>query len=237
MFNQKLATIIAMSIAIFLAIVKFIVGIFSGSVALLASAIDSLMDSAVSIMNYFAVKFSLQPADKEHQFWHGKIEWIASSIEWTVIFTSWLFLIYESIRKIINPEPINYLDFSVFVMIVSIVLTWFLVFYLNKAYKKTNSLIIKADSIHYKTDLITNTGILITLVFVCYTNYIIIDAIVGFILAIYIMKEAYELIKEWVDILLDSSLEEYDDILKILEKFKKSKKFSLFKNKTYVKQF
>jgi len=74
LINERIAPIIASSVAFLLAIIKIIVGFISGSVALLSSAIDSLMDMAVSIMNYFAIKLALKPADKDHQYGHGKVE-------------------------------------------------------------------------------------------------------------------------------------------------------------------
>ncbi len=218
-FNQRIAPVVASIVAVTLAIVKVVLGIISWSVALLASALDSLMDMLVSIMNYFAIKFSLTPPDKEHQYWHWKIEGIASTIEGTVIFSSGIFLIWESIKKIINTEPIKYLDVSMYAMIFSIILTSFLVWYLYKVYKKSNSLIIKWDILHYKTDLFINIWVLIALAIVYFTGYHIVDAIVGWLLGLYIMKESVELIKEWVDILLDKSIEEFDEVKKILDNF------------------
>ena len=221
LINQRIAPIVASSIAFILAIIKVIAGFLSWSVALLSSAIDSLMDMAVSIVNYFAIKLALKPADEDHQYWHGKIEWIAATIEWTVVFLSGAFVTYEAIRKIISPEPITYLKASIIVMVISITLTVILVAYLTKVYKQSHNLVIKGDIVHYKTDLITNIWVLITLVIVYFTNFTLIDWIVGLLLGIYIMKEAVELIKDWIDILMDKALPETEQIKKILEKFKK----------------
>jgi len=228
LFNQRVAPVIASIVAISLAIVKVILWLMSWSISLLASALDSLMDMMVSVMNYFAVKFSLTPADKEHQYWHWKIEWITSTIEWTVIFSSWIFLLWESWKKILNPEPIKYLSFSMYAMIFSIILTSILIWYLIKVYKKSNSLIIKWDILHYKTDLFINAGVLIALIIVYFTGYHIVDAIIWWLLWLYIMKESIELIKEWIWVLLDKSLEEYDEIKNILQKYVENKTIKSF---------
>ena len=217
LINERLAPIIASLVAFTLSIIKTIIWFISGSVALLSSAIDSLMDMAVSTMNYFAIKLSLKPADKNHQYWHGKIEWIATSIEWAIIFLSGAFIIYKAIRKIINPEPIIYLKSSIIAMIASIILTLWLIVYLHKVYKKSNNLVIKWDIVHYKTDLITNIWVLITLIIIYFTNLIIIDWIVGFILGIYVIEESIKLIKNWIDILMDKALNETYKIEEILK--------------------
>jgi len=228
LINERIAPIIASSTAFVLAIIKVIAWFMSGSVAMLSSAMDSLMDMAVSIMNFFAIKFALKPADEDHQYWHWKIEWIAATIEWTVVFLSGAFVTYEWIKKIISPEQIHYLSASIIVMLASIILTWALITYLNLVFKKSNNLVIKWDIVHYKTDLITNIWVLATLVFVYFTNFVIVDWIVGALLGLYIMKESIELIEEWTDILLDKALDESDNIEKILKNYQENKKINSF---------
>lgn len=226
---EKKAPIIATSVSIFLAIVKFSVWILSWSVALLSSAIDSLLDSIVSIFNYFAIKYSSEPADKEHPYWHGKIEWIAATIEWTVIILSWLYIIYEWIKKIINPEPILFIDWTIFVILISIIATFWLVYFLNYVYKKTNNLVIKGDSLHYKMDLVTNFAILVVLIILYFFPALwLIDWIIWIIIWIYIIKESYLLIKQWVDLLLDKVLEEHDIVKWIIEKYLNNNKFQSY---------
>jgi len=226
---KKNAPIVAMSVAFFLAIMKFIVWIFSGSVSLLSSAMDSLLDTWVSIFNYFAIKFALQPADKEHHYWHGKIEGIAATIEWTVITLSWLYIVYESVNKLLYPEEISHMFWSIIVMVISIVATWWLVYFLNYVYKKTWNLVIKWDSLHYKMDLYINIVVLCVLwIIYFYPNLIFIDGIAWFLIWIYIIKESFGLIKEWMNLLLDRALEKHDQVKKIIDKFLKEWKFDSY---------
>ena len=128
---QKKATIISSSVAALLTIIKLVVGILSGSVAVLASAIDSILDMFVSIFNYFAILNSEKPADKHFNYGRGKIEALALIIEGTIITISGFFLFYQAIKKAITNETSQYLDISIYVMIASLIITIFLVIFLN----------------------------------------------------------------------------------------------------------
>ena len=217
---EKKAPIIAMSIAFFLAIIKFIVWIISWSVALLSSAMDSLLDTWVSIFNFFAIKIASEWPDKKHNYWHWKIEAIAASIEWTIITISWLYIIYESIKKIIYKEAISHISWTLIVMFISIIASWFLVYFLNYVYKKTQNLVIKWDALHYKTDLFTNLAVIVSLVIIFFfPSLYFIDWIIWFLIWIYIIHEAIELIKKWVDLLLDTRLEEHQKVEEILKSY------------------
>ena len=226
---EKKAPIVAMSVAFFLAIIKFSVWLISGSVSLLSSAMDSLLDTWVSVFNYFAIKFSQNPADEDHPYWHWKIEWIAATIEWTVIILSWIYIVYESINKFIYPSEIIHLSWSIIVMLISIIATLWLVYFLNYVYKKTNNLVIKWDSLHYKMDLYINISVLVVLVIIFFLPSLTwIDWIVWLLIWIYIIHEAWWLIKEWIDLLLDKALEEHEEVKKIIEEYLWKNKFESY---------
>jgi cation diffusion facilitator family transporter len=207
MTKQKRATVVSTSVAAFLTLIKLIIGLLSGSVAVLASAVDSILDMFVSIFNYFAISKSEQPADKEFNYGKGKVESLASVIEGTIIALSGFFLLYQALKKWLNEEVSTHIDTSIMVMLISLLITFFLVLYLNKIAKETNSLVIKADSLHYKTDLLSNLAVLVSLALVYFTQNDIFDVIVGACIAIYIIYSAYELLKEGVLVLLDRALE------------------------------
>jgi len=226
---EKKAPIMATWVAMFLAITKFIVWILSGSVALLSSAMDSLLDSWVSIFNYFAIKFAQDPADREHNYGHWKIEAIAVTIEWIIITLSGFYIIYSSIQKLLNPKPIEYINWTLLVMIISIIATSGLIYFLNSVYKKTNNLVIKWDALHYKMDLYTNLAVILVLALLYFIPSLSwVDAIVGWLIWLYIIKEAYWLIKQWVNILLDTAIEEHSEIETIISNFVKNKSIDWF---------
>lgn len=218
----KIATIVSSCAALLLMFIKFFVWILSGSIAVLSSAIDSMLDMFVSLFNYFAVHNSEKNPDKRFNYWRWKIEAIAALFEWLIITLSWFYIFYESIYKIINNEKVAYLWVSVVVMLISVVITWFLVLFLDYVAKKTNNLVIKSDSLHYKTDLFSNSGILIWLWFIYFTWINYIDAIIWIIISFYIIYSAYELVKKGFLLLLDVALdkEEVEKIKKIIKKEK-----------------
>ncbi len=215
---ENTAPLIATSVAFSLALLKFSIWILSWSVALLSSAIDSLLDTGVSIFNYFAIKFSKEPADSEHNYWHWKAQAIAVALEWLVITISWLYIIYLWIHKIFSPQPIEYIHWTLVVMWISILFTGLLVSYLNSVYKKTKNLVIQWDSLHYKMDLISNIAVLLVLWFLYFFPTLSwVDWIIGIFIGIYIIHEAYELIAKWINILLDKVLDEHWKIENILQ--------------------
>ncbi len=153
---QKKATVVASATSTLLIFIKLTIGFLSGSVAVLASAIDSVLDLIVSMFNFFAVTKSEQPADQTFNYGRGKIEALAAVIEGTVITMSGLYILYEAIRKAFGHEETKLLETSIIVMLISLVITISLVIYLNYVAKKTNSMVIKSDALHYKTDLYSN---------------------------------------------------------------------------------
>lgn len=204
---QKSATVVASIIAGILVVIKLIVGILSGSAAVLASAIDSILDIFVSLFNYFAIHKAEQAPTEKFNYGLGKIEALAAVIEGTIITLSGLLIFYKGIMNIIEDRKIEYLDSSMIVMIASIILTGGLVLFLNSVYKKTKNMVIKSDALHYKTDLFSNSAVLLSLAIVYFTGLDFIDGIFGIAIAIYIIKEAFELIKEGVLVLLDIALD------------------------------
>lgn len=205
--RERKATVVATATATLLAFIKLVIGLMSGSVAVLASAIDSILDTAVSIFNFFAIKKAEEQPDEKFAYGKGKIQAIAGVIEGTIITISGLFIIYEGLSKLINKETTTMLGVSVWVMIVSIVVTFFLVKYLEKTAKETDNLVIKSDALHYKTDLYSNGAVLLALFLVSVTGLDFIDAIFGLLIGLYIIYSAYEIIAEGILILLDRSLD------------------------------
>ena len=224
---QRTATIVSSITAFLLLVIKLFVWIISSSISVLSSAIDSLLDLFVSVFNYFAIHNSEKPPDKKFNYWRGKIEALASLFEWIIITLSWVYIFYESIIKLIKKETISYLWESIIVMMISIVITWCLVVFLDYVAKKTNNLVIRSDALHYKVDLYTNGWILLSLWIIYATWFYYIDAIIWIIISFYIIYSAYELIKKWYLLLLDVSLKE-EVVDKIIEIIKSQKEITSY---------
>lgn len=204
---EKKATLISSSVAFILVAFKLTVGIFSGSVAVLASAIDSLLDMVVSAFNYFALHNSDKEPDEKFNFGRRKLEPLAAVIEGTIISLSALFILYEAVSKMVQNNPIEHLNLSIWVMTGSMVITAGLVIFLNVVAKKTGNMVIKADALHYKTDLFSNGAVLVSLIVISFTEYTLIDPILGVGIAIYMIYSAYPIISEGILMLLDAALD------------------------------
>lgn len=205
---EKKATVVATATAAILIVIKLSIGILSGSIAVLASAIDSVLDFIISAFNYFAIHKAEQPADKNFNYGKGKIEALAAVIEGTIITMSGLFILYHAIKKAYIGDVTTLIGSSILVMFISLIITIALVVFLNYVAKKTNNMVIKSDALHYKTDVLSNGAILISLILIYATGFDLIDSIMGVIISIYIIFSAYEIIKEGVYVLLDAALDE-----------------------------
>lgn len=234
MSPQKRATVVASTVATLLTLLKFIIGIASGSVAVLASAIDSLLDTLISIFNFFAIKKSEEKATDEFQYGKGKVQAIAAVIEGTIITLSGFYIIYEAVNKAIHGSETTMLTPAIVVMLISIVVTFGLVRYLLFVAKKTDNLVIKSDALHYQTDLWSNLAVLFALGIVYLTGYEIVDAIFGFAIGVYIIYSAYGIIVEGIEILLDKALDEVliQNIRSVLESNEEITSYHWLKTRT-----
>ncbi len=212
----KRATYASVITALILIIVKLAAWLMTGSVSILASLVDSLMDSAASFINLLAVRYSLMPADSEHRFGHGKAEPLAGLAQAGFICGSAVFLVFHSIDRLRNPSALENLDIGLAVMVFATLLTVALVFYQRYVIKHTNSGAIKADSLHYTADILTNITIIIALLISSYgTQWI--DGLIAILVAIYIFYSAISIGYESFQQLMDHELPEEmkNDVLEI----------------------
>ncbi|MFT7002873.1 MAG: ferrous-iron efflux pump FieF [Sulfurimonas sp.] len=219
---EKKATLVSISVAGVLVLMKMTVGILSGSIAVLASAIDSLLDLTVSLFNFFALNTAEKHPDEQFNFGRSKIEPFAAVVEGTVISFSALFILYEALVKIAHPREMDFMGSSIWVMAASLVITLCLVIFLNYVAKKTKNMVIKADALHYKTDLFSNGAILVALALISITGEQLIDPILGVGIAFYMIYSAIPIVKEGILMLLDAALpqEDIEKIKTILEEEK-----------------
>jgi len=203
-------------------ILKIIVGLFTGSVAILSEAIHSFLDLLASLIAFFSVRISSKPADKEHPYGHGKIENISGTIETLLIFIAGFWIIYECIHKIITPTPIKLPVLGILVMLFGALINFVVSRVVYRTAKNINSVAMKSNALHLLTDVYTSLGVALSLLIVHLTGWYILDPIIGIILACYIMIEAFKLMKEAFPPLLDARLskEEEQQIIQIIESFR-----------------
>lgn len=203
-------------------LLKIIVGLFTGSVAILSEAIHSLLDLLASFIAFLSVRISSRPADKEHPYGHGKVENISGTIETLLIFVAGIWIIYECIHKIITPTPIKLPVLGILVMLFGALINFVVSRIVYRTAKNTNSVAMKSNALHLLTDVYTSLGVALSLLIVHLTGWYILDPIIGIILACYIMTEAFKLMKETFPPLMDARLstEEEEQIIQIIESFK-----------------
>ncbi len=192
--------------AAFLIAIKSVTGYLTGSISVWASLLDSTMDIFASVINYFAVRAASRPADEDHAYGHGKAESLAGLFQSLVIAASGLFLIREAIRRIITPHPTSSEWIGIGTMIVAIIVSAGLVMRLRRVARETDSLALRADWVHYATDIYTNGGALLALAVIVFTSWIIIDPIISIAIALYILWSAFHVGREAVDVLMDKRL-------------------------------
>ena len=210
----KLASVASVATAGFLIFTKLVAWYVTGSVSLLASLVDSVMDSFTSLINLFAIRYSLQPADEEHRFGHGKAEPLAGLAQSAFIAGSAIFLIFHSIDRLRENQQLDQVGIGIGVMVLAIVLTLVLLSIQRYVIRKTGSTAIRADSLHYVTDLLTNMCILLAL-YLSTLGWKWADPVFAIAVAIYIFYSAYQIGWEAFQQLMDRELP--DDVLEQIQ--------------------
>ena len=206
----KLITLAAWTatiVASLLLIVKVVAWWVTGSVSLLASLIDSMLDIAASVVNLVVIRYSLQPADKEHRFGHGKAESLAALAQAMFISGSAVFLILNGIERFFRPHELNSPELGVYVSLFAIVVTFALVTFQKRVVRATGSQAIAADSLHYQTDLYMNAAIMLALG-LSWLGFGQADAAFAIGIGIFILYSAFKMVSQAVQTLLDRQLPE-----------------------------
>lgn len=203
---MRLASYVAVSVALVLIAAKLGAWLLTGSVALLSSLIDSVLDAFASIVALVAIRQALTPADKEHRFGHGKAEPIAALGQAAFIVGSALFLSVEAVRRLWSPQPVGQQEIGIAVMVFSILVTLALVAFQAHVIRRTGSLVVSADSLHYKGDLLINLSIIASLVLTGWFDFPLADPVFALGIAAYLLWNAKGIGGEALDMLMDREL-------------------------------
>ncbi len=187
----------------------------SGSVSVLSSLIDSVMDSLVSMMALASIHYAAQPADADHRWGHGKMEAVSALFQSAIIAGGGVFLVFEAINRFLSPVEVTHHMIGVQVMVLSIVLSIILVTIQRYAVRKTGSLAVEADSVHYGSDVVINIGIIGILAAGVYGAPLWIDPLFAIFVAFFMAYIARGIASKSLDMLLDRELPD-DDRSKII---------------------
>lgn len=199
-----------------LILAKLSAWLLTDSSSMLASLTDSLMDISASVINLLAIRYSLVPADDDHSFGHGKAESLASLAQAAFITGSALVLVMNGFSRLVSPQPMEHLGIGLWVTIGALALTLLLVTFQSYVVKRTDSQAIKADRLHYQSDLLLNSGVLVALALSWY-GWLWADGLCAILLGIYILRSAMQIGYEATQTLLDRQLpdEERDEISRL----------------------
>lgn len=213
---------------------KFLAGIFSGSISIISEAIHSSTDLLASFIAYFAVTQSSKPADDDHQFGHGKYEYIASLFESLLIIFAGLCIARHAFENLYTTTPYEIdVDMGLLVMIISMVANYFVSKYLFKIAKITNSPAIMADGTHLSTDMFSSVAVIVGLVMVKITGHAIFDSLVALIVTVIIILAGIDIYKNAQNNLLDTALttSQIDEIKQIVGQFPEIKSIKSLKTR------
>jgi len=203
---MRAATLASVGVALTLVLLKLVAFYLTDSVAMLATLIDSLLDTLASLFNLFAVRHALTPADREHRFGHGKAESLAGLAQAAFISGSAAFLVLAAGNRLLHPQPTSHSQIGIIVMLISIAMTIGLVQFQHYVIRRTGSLAIAADSLHYFGDVLVNVSVIIALVLSDTLGWTLADPVFALWVAAYIIYSAWQIVRHSLDHLMDHEL-------------------------------
>jgi len=207
--NPKIrAAAFSVSGAFCLAVIKLFIALTSGSMAVMASAVDSLLDILMSGVNFMAIRHAEQPPDECHPFGHGKFETLATLFQALVITASGGWIIYEATIRLSEGQNLTNVDQGIGILAFSAVASWFIARYLLKVAKQTDSTALEADALHFRMDIYSNLGLMLGLLLIRWLDIHWLDSALSILVASYILHEALQLIKRSLMDVLDQELPE-----------------------------
>ncbi len=198
---------------------KLIVGIISGSVSIISEAIHSSMDLVAAVIAFFSVRVSDNPPDSKHPYGHGKIENISGVIEALLIFAAAIWIIVEAVKKLLGEDIVlEKIWIGSIVMVISAVVNIIVSRKLYKVARETKSVALEADALHLKTDVYTSVGVAVGLALILITDIKWLDPVVAIFVALFIIRESYNLLRKAFLPLLDESWnpDEIEDLERVL---------------------
>ncbi len=213
MNRKSRAALLSIGSNITLIIMKVIVGVISGSVSIISEAIHSGMDLVAAMIAFFSVRKSDAPPDERHPYGHDKIENISGVIEAVLILIASGWIIIEAVRKLFNPGDIEGIGLGFMVMLASALVNWIVSGHLYRVAKEEDSVALAADALHLKADVLTSLGVGFGLFGIWAAshfgyNLYFLDPVVAIGVAIFITREAIEMLNHAFQPLVDHSLSE-----------------------------
>jgi ferrous-iron efflux pump FieF len=197
------AALASISMALFLVAVKTYAAWDTGSVAMLGSLADTTLDLIASLITFFGVRWAAMPADEEHRYGHGKAEALAALIQVILITVSAMGIIWRATDRLMSGQPTQGLELGIGVSIIAMVATFGLLAYQRYVIRKTGSVAIMTDHVHYQTDVLLNVSVIGALLLDQLLGWRLADPLFGFAIAAWLMYGAWSAASHSVDQLMD----------------------------------
>ncbi len=223
--EKKIAAGLSITSNALIILLKIAAGIISGSISIISEAIHSLSDFLASVLTFFSITKSSEPADASHPFGHGRYEDMSGFIEGGLIIFAALYIMYQAIKKLVFGSVMEIENnIGIIVMFLAIAANFLVSSYLFNVAKRSNSVSLLADGQHLRTDVYSSAGVLIGLVLIKITGIYLLDSVVAIIVAVFIFKAGFSISRTTLNNLLDGSLPEKDlnEIKNIIRNFKDS---------------
>jgi cation diffusion facilitator family transporter len=203
---NALSTRVTLFVAVLLVAVKLAAWLLTGSMSLLASAVDGAVDTGASVVTLLGVHYAQQPPDREHRFGHGKGEAVAAFTQGSFVAGAAFLLAFQSIGRLAFPAPLASLDVGAWLIAGSLVVVCGLIAMQSWVVKQTGSTAIAADRTHYLTDAAVNAAVLVALVVTHVTGWVRADPAFALAITVYMLWNAYRIAGEALEQLLDREL-------------------------------
>ena len=207
---MKLATVASVAVATVLIGVKLAAWLMTDSISVLSSLVDSLLDALASLVSMFAVYQALRPADREHRFGHGKAEPLAGLGQTAFISVSGVLLLIEAISRLVSPRAVAHVDVGIGVMVFATVITGALVVFQYYVVRKTGSTAIGADALHYKSDVLVNLSVIVSLGLSAWLGWHVADPLFGIAIGLFLLYGAWKIARRSLDFLMDREFPDDD---------------------------
>ncbi len=189
----KRITAISLLIGVFLIALKTVVFYHTDSVGILSSLVHSILDITAGLSSFFAVRYAARPPDKDYRYGHGKAEGFSAIFQVCVIVLASAHLLEAAIRKVSHPHILENSGYAVLAMVIAIIVTAWLLVAQTWAIRATGSLAVRGDRAHYFADLSANFAVILGVLLSTYTPFVRADAIVGVVIALWLLSTAYRL--------------------------------------------
>ncbi len=205
--NLKVQKMVAV-VSIVLFIIKIIAWYITRSVAILTDALESIVNVIAGLVGVYSLYVSAKPKDTDHPYGHGKVEFISAAIEGTLISVAGFFIIYEAVNNLLNPQPIQQLDWGIVLVAVTAIINYAMGAYCIRTGKKSNSLALIASGNHLQSDTYTTAGIIVGLLVLYFTGISWIDSVVAILFSLVILYTGYKIIRSSVAGIMDEADEQ-----------------------------